>query len=71
MHLQRNATQRIPKLYLLVNSYFDFLFQKYFSFWRACGVNLVKSFLTLIKFNFDSLSRKIKNSCLVVNKSLI
>ncbi|WP_346677976.1 hypothetical protein [uncultured Brachyspira sp.] len=30
--------------------------------------NLVKSFLTLI--NFDSLSRKIKNPCLVINKNL-
>ena len=29
--------------------------------------NLVKSFLTSIKFNFDSLSRKIKNPCLVIN----
>ncbi|TKZ21973.1 hypothetical protein EZH24_13470, partial [Brachyspira catarrhinii] len=27
--------------------------------------NLVKSFLTSIKFTFDSLSRKIKNPCLV------
>ena len=33
--------------------------------------NLVKSFLTLIKFNFDSLSRKIKNPCLVINKLFI
>ena len=48
-------------LYLLTNNYFKFLFQKYF-------LNLVKSFLTLIKFNFDSLSRKIKISCLVINK---
>ena len=40
-----------PVLYLL--NYFKFLFQKYFFY-------LVKSFLTLIKFNFDSLSRKIK-----------
>ena len=29
-------------------------------------LNLVKSFLTSI--NFDSLSRKIKNPCLVINK---
>ena len=36
---------------------------------RACDVNLVKSFLTLIKFNFDSLLRKIKNPCLVINKN--
>ena len=34
-------------------------------------LNLVKSFLTLIKFNFDSLSRKIKISCLVINKKYI
>ena len=45
----------------ILNNYFKFLFQKYF-------LNLVKSFLTLIKFNFDSLSRKIKISCLVINK---
>ena len=51
-------------LYLLTNNYFKFLFQKYF-------LNLVKSFLTLIKFNFDSLSRKIKISCLVINKKYI
>ena len=31
--------------------------------------NLVKSFLTLIKFTFDSLSRRIKNPCLVINKN--
>ncbi|TKZ35835.1 hypothetical protein [Brachyspira catarrhinii] len=31
---------------------------------------LLYNFLTLIKFNFDSLSRKIKNSCLVINKNL-
>ena len=29
---------------------------------------LLYNFLTLIKFNFDSLSRKIKNSCLVIKK---
>ena len=51
-------------LYLLTNNYFKFLFQKYF-------LNLVKSLLTLIKFNFDSLSRKIKISCLVINKKYI
>ena len=31
--------------------------------------NLVNTFLTLTKFNFDSLSRKIKNPCLVINKN--
>ena len=31
--------------------------------------NLVKSFLTSI--NFDSLSRKIKNLCLVINKNFL
>ena len=31
-------------------------------------INLVKTFLTSIKFNFDSLSRKIKNPCLVIKK---
>ena len=35
------------------------------------NLNLVKSFLTLIKFTFDSLSRKIKNPCLVINKLFI
>ena len=30
-------------------------------------LNLVKSFLTLVKFTFDSLSRKIKIPCLVIN----
>ena len=33
--------------------------------------NLVKSFLTSIKFTFDSLSRKIKNRCLVINKNFL
>ena len=56
---QRNATQRKPKLYLLKNNYFKFLFQKYF-------LNLVKSFLTSIKFTFDSLSER--NLCLVIKK---
>ena len=62
---QSKAKQSKAKLllYLLTNNYFKFLFQKYF-------LNLVKSFLTLIKFNFDSLSRKIKNPCLVINKNL-
>ena len=31
-------------------------------------INLVKTFLTSIKFNFDNLSRKIKNPCLVIKK---
>ena len=64
-----NATQRIPQLYLLNNNCSKFIFQKYFSLCATCGVNLVKSFLTLIKFNFDSLLRKIKNPCLVINKN--
>ena len=51
-------------LFILIYNYFKFLFQKYF-------LNLVKSFLTLIKFNFDSLSRKIKNPCLVINKNFL
>ena len=33
------------------------------------NLNLVKTFLTLIKITFDSLSRKIKNPCLVINKN--
>ena len=32
------------------------------------NLNLVKSFLTLIKFTFDNLSEKIKNLRLVINK---
>ena len=60
---QSKAKQSKAKLllYLLTNNYFKFLFQKYF-------LNLVKSFLTSI--TFDSLSRKIKNPCLVINKNL-
>lgn len=58
--------------------------KKFYTKWIASGdafamtiennftiLNLVKSFLTLIKFNFDSLSRKIKISCLVINKKYI
>ena len=61
---QSKAKQSKAKLllYILIYNYFKFLFQKYF-------LNLVKSFLTLIKFNFDSLSRKIKNPCLIINKN--
>ena len=32
---------------------------------------LLYNFLTLIRFNFDSLSRKIKNPCLVINKNFL
>ena len=46
----------------ILNNYFKFLFQKYL-------LHLVKSFLTSI--NFDSLSRKIKNPCLVINKNFL
>ncbi len=49
-----------PILYFLINNYFKFLFQKYY-------LNLVKYFLTLI--TLDSLSRKIKSPCLVINKN--
>ena len=58
--------------------------KKFYTKWIASGdafamtiennftfLNLVKSFLTLIKFSFDSLSRKIKISCLVINKKYI
>ncbi|WP_432632687.1 hypothetical protein [Brachyspira sp.] len=34
---------------------------------KRSNLNLVKTFLTSIKFTFDSLSRKIKNPCLVIN----
>ena len=47
-------------LYILTNNYFKFIFQKIFFAMRCLtlcafgsGVNLVKSFLTLIKFNFN------------------
>ena len=57
----------------LLNNYFKFYisqFLKAFKFLSALILlhNLVKTFLTSIKFNFDSLSRKIKISCLVINK---
>ena len=64
-------------LCILTNNYFKFIFQKIFFAMRCLtlcafdsGVDLVKSFLTLIKFNFDSLLRKMKNYCLVINKNL-
>ena len=38
---------------------------------QKLNINLVKSFLTSIKFTFDSLSRKIKNPCLVINKNFL
>ena len=47
-------------LYLLINNNFKFLFQKYF-------LNLVKSFLTLIKFNFDSLFLVINKNSFLTN----
>ncbi len=45
-------------------------FLKVFKFLSALILshNLVKSFLTSIKFTFDNLSRKIENPCLVINK---
>ena len=61
---QSKAKQSKACIVSLTNNYFKFLFQKYF-------LNLVKSFLTLIKFNFDSLSEKIKNLRLVINKKFI
>ena len=59
---QSKAKQSKAKLilYFLINNYFKFLFQKY-------SLNLVKYFLTLI--TLDSLSRKIKSPCLVINKN--
>ena len=61
---QSKAKQSKAKLVLYLLNNFKFLFQKYFFY-------LVKSFLTLIKFNFDSLSEKIKNLRLVINKKFI
>ena len=37
---------------------------------QGLKTTLLYNFLTFIKFNFDSLSRKIKNPCLVINKNL-
>ena len=56
----------------ILNNYFKFYisqFLKAFKFLSALILlhNLVKSFLTSI--TFDSLSRKIKNPCLVINKN--
>ena len=58
----------------LLNNNFKFYisqFLKAFKFLSASILlhNLVKTFLTSIKF--DSLSRKIKNPCLVINKNLL
>ena len=89
--MQRNATQRIPKLYLNNNFKFyilqffrEFNFKRLYSFCKNFVIahvvrlsamtiknNLVKSFLTSIKFTFDSLSRKLKNPCLVINTKFI
>ena len=71
------ATQRIriPQLYLLTNNLNFYILQifKAFNFLSAefllqkFNINLVKTFLTSIKFTFDNLSRKIKNPCFVIN----
>ena len=60
----------------LLNNNFKFYisqFLKAFKFLSASILlhNLVKTFLTSIKFTFDSLSRKIKNPCLVINKNFL
>ena len=47
---------------VFLNNNFKFLFLKYF-------LHLVKTFLNSITFN--SLSRKIKNLCLVINKNFL
>ena len=60
---------------LLNNNFKFYIFQflKAFKFLSVSILlhNLVKSFLTSIKFNFDRLSRKIKNTCLVINKNFL
>ena len=60
---------------LLNNNFKFYIFQflKAFKFLSALILlhNLVKSFLTSIKFTFDNLSRKIKNPCLVINKNIL
>ena len=58
-------------LYLLDN--FKFYISQFLKAFKFLSVsillhNLVKSFLTSIKFTLGSLSRKIKNPCLVINK---
>ena len=58
--------------YILNNNFKFYIFQflKAFKFLSVSILlhNLVKSFLTSIKFTLGSLSRKIKNPCLVINK---
>ena len=60
---------------LLNNNFKFYIFQflKAFKFLSVSILlhNLVKTFLTSIKFTFDSLSRKIKNPCLVINKNFL
>ena len=60
-----------PSLRLARNDNFNYINAFYYGLKNNFAIlNLVKSFLTFIKFNFDSLSREIKNSCLVINKNL-
>ena len=56
----------------LLNNNFKFYISQFLKAFKFLNVsillhNLVKTFLTSI--NFDSLSRKIKNPCLVINKN--
>ena len=58
----------------LLNNNFKFYISQFLNAFKFLNVsillhNLVKTFLTSIKFTFDSLSRKIKNPCLVINKN--
>ena len=58
----------------LLNNNFKFYISQFLKAFKFLSVsillhNLVKTFLTSI--NFDSLSRKIKNSCLVINTNFL
>jgi len=60
----------------LLNNNFKFYISQFLNasiLLQKLNINLVKSFLTSIKFifTFDNLSRKIKNPCLVINKNFL
>ena len=60
----------------ILNNNFKFYISQFLKAFKFLSVsillhNLVKSFLTSIKFTLGSLSRKIKNPCLVINKNIL
>ena len=60
----------------LLNNNFKFYISQFLNAFKFLSVsillhNLVKAFLTSIKFTFDNLSRKIKSPCLVINTKFI